>query len=312
MRCNSPKLIRDKVHHCYVEVPCRVCMACRLNYTKEWAIRVCNEASCHGDNCFVTLTYDDKFLPSDMSLHKEELQKFFKRLRKHLVDKKIRYFACGEYGSDDNTHRPHFHANIFGWWPQDAYFWKMSEGNPLYRSPTLEKLWPFGYSTVGQVTFKSARYVASYIVKQHRGDDKDYYKKNGINPEFVVMSNGIGRQFVDDNIEQLKGLGHIVFNGYKSVLPRYYENRIYKTDEEKENRKNVKQKYIEKSRQRFEDSLDFNLYRNYRDSLQKAFKNIVGLPVYTWKQFVEDRTDKSRQVREERLKQKIERKQNDR
>ena len=61
---------------------------------------------------FLTLTYNDDNLPSDVGLHKDDLQRFFKRLRKALDTKKIRYFACGEYG--DTTSRPHYHAIVFG------------------------------------------------------------------------------------------------------------------------------------------------------------------------------------------------------
>ena len=63
---------------------------------------------------FVTLTYDDEHLPENASLVVSDLQKYIKRVRKECdkIGKRIRYFACGEYG--DRYGRPHYHAIIFG------------------------------------------------------------------------------------------------------------------------------------------------------------------------------------------------------
>jgi hypothetical protein len=93
-------------------VPCGKCIACRIARTREWTVRIMHEMSCHDNAVFATLTYDDDHLPPDRSISKDELQRFIKRLRKELGDRKIRYFACGEYG--ETTNRPHYHAIIFG------------------------------------------------------------------------------------------------------------------------------------------------------------------------------------------------------
>lgn len=44
-------------------VPCQRCIGCRLDYSREWAIRCMKEAECHTDNWFLTLDYDDEHLP---------------------------------------------------------------------------------------------------------------------------------------------------------------------------------------------------------------------------------------------------------
>ena len=75
-------------------------------------MRMLHELSDYEDAVFVTLTYDEDHIPSNHSLKKSDLQKWFKRVRKEIEPKKIRYFACGEYG--DKTQRPHYHAIIFG------------------------------------------------------------------------------------------------------------------------------------------------------------------------------------------------------
>ena len=145
-------------------LPCGQCIGCRLQRSREWAARCVFEASRHEHNSFITLTYAPECLPEDGSLHYEHFQKFIKRLRKRLWryedDLKVRFFMCGEYG--EQFSRPHYHAIIFGYDFPDKVFWSRNNGYPLYRSRMLEELWPFGYCTVGDVTFESAAYVARY------------------------------------------------------------------------------------------------------------------------------------------------------
>jgi len=94
-----------------VVVPCGQCIGCRLEKSRQWAIRCVHESKCHDDNIFVTLTYNNENLPKDGSLCLADLQKFMKRLRKKY-GAGIRYFACGEYG--EKLKRPHYHVCIFG------------------------------------------------------------------------------------------------------------------------------------------------------------------------------------------------------
>lgn len=292
MQCTHPHLIYDKTNHCYMEVPCRCCMACRLNYTKEWAIRCMNEASCHKHNCFLTLTYDDEHLPKDKNLVKSDLQKFFKRLRKLGV--KCKYLACGEYGGQFG--RPHYHSVIFGWYPSDAYLWRNKRVNPTFRSPTLEKLWTSGISEFGDVTFNSARYVASYIVKQHRGNDKKWYEENNVVPEFVVMSQGLGKDFCNKYKEQLKVLGYLKFQGRKCKLPRYYEQQLFTTDEEKEERKNAKRKACDEARQEFERNQSITEYNQFSDWFLKKFGRCPKFKDWLGRKIVDARSEREVQL----------------
>ena len=96
-----------------VSVPCGQCIGCRLERSRQWAVRCVHESSLHRFSSFITLTYNDEHLPSDRSLNVEHFQRFMKRLRKHLEPLKIRFFHCGEYG--DKFRRPHYHAIVFGY-----------------------------------------------------------------------------------------------------------------------------------------------------------------------------------------------------
>ena len=183
-------------------VPCGNCIGCRIDRSRAWAIRCVHEAQTHENNCFITLTYNDKNIPSGGGLRPIHLQNFFKELRRKYSSKTIRYFACGEYG--DENQRPHYHACLFGLDFDDKLVHSTTNGVPLHRSPTLEKLWRKGYSTVGNVTWESAGYVARYIMKKITGEQSDSHYMNRetgelIQPEFTRMSNrpGIGKAWFD-------------------------------------------------------------------------------------------------------------------
>ena len=57
-----------------VKIPCGKCLGCRLERARQWAIRCMHEASMYELNSFVTLTYNDKFLPANGSVSKREMQ----------------------------------------------------------------------------------------------------------------------------------------------------------------------------------------------------------------------------------------------
>lgn len=80
-----------------VEVSCGQCAGCRLDRSKNWAVRCMHEAQMHEENCFITLTFDEKSLwsrPNPGSLCNVEHQLFVKRLRKFV--KKKSNFICVE------------------------------------------------------------------------------------------------------------------------------------------------------------------------------------------------------------------------
>ena len=117
-----------------LKVPCGRCIGCRLERSRQWAIRCLHESKSHEDNCFITLTYDDEHLPRDRSLDVKVFQDFIKRMRKKVG--KFRYFHCGEYG--EKEFRPHFHACIFGYdFPDKKFLKRTKTGSNLYRSDSL-------------------------------------------------------------------------------------------------------------------------------------------------------------------------------
>lgn len=192
---------------------CGKCMECLIAKSNEWAFRCCLEASLYKDNCCITLTYNNDFLPSNETLVKSDLQKFVKRLRKHLEPVKIRYFACGEYGSLRG--RPHYHIIVFNYKPPDlVYFFTDKKGTDVFLSREIQKLWKFGFSSVVDVSLNTAKYCAKYLQK--------IPTDSRLKP-FTVMSKGLGFLAVDFIcLDSDK----IYFNGKYIKIPRYYLDRF--------------------------------------------------------------------------------------
>lgn len=204
-----------------VKVPCGQCIGCRLDRSRSWAVRCVHEAKSHEENSFITLTYSNEHVPGDNGLCFRDFQLFMKRFRKR-VRIPIRFYHCGEYG--ENFGRPHYHALIFGYSFPDKVLWKYNNGQGLYRSAELEELWPYGYSSVGDVTFQSAAYVARYIVKKITGKiAEDHYK--GRCPEYTTMSRkpGIGKKWIMKYLSDVYPLDEVILDGKTFKTPVFYD-----------------------------------------------------------------------------------------
>jgi hypothetical protein len=192
-----------------------------------------HEAQLHEHNCFITLTYDNSHLPSDQSLHYRDFQLFIKRLRKRYKNTKIGYYMAGEYG--ESFGRPHFHACIFGIDFHDKKLWKRTtSGSLIYRSQDLETLWPFGYSSIGDVNFESAAYVARYIMKKQigKGSEQHYQYSDletgeiiQMTPEFNKMSlkPAIGLNWYKKYKNDVYPHDYVILRGAKVKPPKYYD-----------------------------------------------------------------------------------------
>lgn len=203
--------------HSSVTLACGQCIGCRLERSRQWAMRCMHEAKMHRFNSFLTLTYDDEHLPDRYwtglhrrdgtkayagNLHYPDVQRFLKRLRKALGKEwissdtrltttrggdsrygasphapYIKFYAGAEYG--EQYWRPHYHLCVFNARFNDQkYLGRSPTGKTLWRSPTLEQLWPMGFSSIGEVNFESAAYVARYVMKKITGQQAErHYEK---------------------------------------------------------------------------------------------------------------------------------------
>lgn len=205
-----------------IKIPCGKCPGCKLEQSRQWAVRCMHEKRLHNSSCFVTLTYDDKHLPNGNTLVKSDLQNFLKRLR-HETGPGLRFFGCGEYGSQ--TSRPHYHLLLLNSDFTDKRIIKSGTQYNLYDSPSLSKLWTAGHHALGDVTFESAAYVARYCMKKKQnGKTVD----DGRVPEYIVMSRrpGLGAGYFEKYQAEILNHDTIIVNGLPAALPRFYDNKL--------------------------------------------------------------------------------------
>lgn len=184
-----------------LSIPCGKCIGCRQDRSRDWGVRCYHESLCYSRNAFVTLTYTEA--PEKGSLY--DLQCFFKRLR--YAGYKVRYFACGEYGTLSG--RFHYHALIFGEDFRDGSY--SIDGN-LYGSPLLDYIWGRGICSIGSVTPESCFYTAGYVLKKAGKES------------FSMMSRrpGIGRRYLDRYFSDMLNTGTCVVGGREYSVPRRY------------------------------------------------------------------------------------------
>lgn len=211
-----------------LSLPCGRCVGCRLERSRQDAVRCVHEAQMHEANAFITLTYAEDRL----SLVKQDWVDFMKRLRERVRPRLIRFFMCGEYG--ELYGRPHYHAVIFGFDFPDRTLWKKStSGEFLYRSALLEGVWSLGHSSVGNVTFESAAYVARYVMKKELGSSSPLREIVDVTTGEVVrrehefslrsLKPGLGRSWLERYWNDVYPHGFVVVNGSKQKPSRYYE-----------------------------------------------------------------------------------------
>jgi len=255
-------------------LPCGQCMGCRLERSRQWAVRIMHEASMYPVNSFISLTYSPDELPLDNSLKLVDFQKFMKRLRKRL-GRGVRYFHCGEYGLENE--RPHYHACIFDYAfsnkKKPLKRWKKNKfGHWLYTSEILEELWPYGFSSVGDLTFESAAYVARYCTKKITGPNAENHYK-GRRPEYATMSRrpGIGAPWFDKYKFETYRDDSVVMRGREMKPPRFYDS-AYEL-ENPEDYESLKEKRAEAGfRKRFEStSCRLEARRKYCEAQSKLY-----------------------------------------
>lgn len=207
-----------------------------MDRARDWGTRIAHEAQLHEENSFITLTYRDDQLPADGGISVRDLQLFFKRLRKKIAPRKVRYYACGEYGEAGG--RPHYHAILFGYQFPSLQVWRRSgSGFYLHRSPLLEELWPLGSSEIGSVTSSSGAYVARYVLKKMDGclDPQHYVRRHPVTgelhqvaSEFALMSSrpGIGGGWFDQFESDCFPSDFVVLDGQKLPVPDYYKKKL--------------------------------------------------------------------------------------
>lgn len=266
--------------------PCGNCIGCRLEYSRQWAVRMCHESSFYNENSFITLTYNQENLPEDGSLVKAHLQNFMKRLRRKNDTKKIRFYGCGEYGSD--LGRPHYHLCLFGYNFPDREIFKGAQGtvwqnrwkkkgydNTIYTSKMLDSLWKKGFQTIGDLTFESCAYVARYVTKKVNGEKKNNWY-DGKQPEFALMSRmpGIGNEWIKRFKTDVYPKDFHTINGIKNRPNRYYDSICEKIDKKTFEEVKKKRRYKGENK-KYESQVRLWQKERHRESITKTLERKI-------------------------------------
>lgn len=239
----------------FIEIPCNNCIGCRIDRSREWANRMMLELQDHDSAYFVTLTYNEEHVPTSfypdpetgealpvMTLKPKDPQDWLKRLRKAFPDDTIRFFLCGEYGGQ--THRPHYHAIVYGLHLDDLVPAPGARDNRYMTSASLQRTWsikgvsgyePLGFVLIAPVSWQSCAYVARYVTKKLYGKEAEFYETFNLCPEFTRMSRrpGIARKYYDRDPDCCKDTFlHLSTpeGGVKFPPPKYFQ-RLYDVDE---------------------------------------------------------------------------------
>lgn len=217
----------------YMSVPCGKCPVCLDNRREDWFVRLNEEMKTSSLPLFVTLTYDEDFLPRNKnnipSVCKEDCQKFLKRLRKRIDSDQqsltFRYFIAAEYGSSGK--RPHYHMCIFFYfeWSDESQFKEIHE----YCKWLFTKCWNKGFVDVGVLSPGGINYVSKYIHKKK-------LPPQGANMTFQLQSKGLGVDYItcstyDYHKENIVKHNKYVDHQRTYRLPRYYREKIYEEEE---------------------------------------------------------------------------------
>lgn len=233
-----------------IAVPCGRCIGCRLEFSRQWALRCVHELRSHERSCWFTLTYDDENLPYGGSLVKGHLQAFYKRFRAVVDPIRIRYYSCGEYG--DKKGRPHYHVCLFGFDFDDMYYRRTEDsGFDVFGSDILDRLWGKGRTEIGDLTFETAAYTARYVCKKVVGDEQKIMEEYtrilvdgtmiDVESEFALMSRrpGIGAEHFEKYGEEIYRADECIVRGHRCKPPRFYDKlleekniELYKTIKE--------------------------------------------------------------------------------
>lgn len=271
-----------------VPVPCGKCIGCRLDYSRSWADRMMLELETAGKGMFVTLTYSNENAhwtqfdpvtdePMYATVDKRDCQLFMKRLRKRFPDLKIRFYLGAEYG--EKTHRPHYHAILFGIGLSDIPDLLPHGTNELgqhyFTSALLSKTWMSGFVLVSDVSWKTCAYVARYVTKKLNGPWSIDYAVRNVFPEFALMSRkpGIGREYLDKHPECLD-YSQINLStpdgGLQIRIPKYFLRTLELTDKERYD------KFMQERKEFAEDKMILKLQKtglSYLDYLEVEEQN---------------------------------------
>lgn len=223
MSCANPFYRYDRNSKSFSKIPCGWCICCRIDrknyFSDKFEYSFYKEFGSVG--AFVTITYDDNFIPmnsdfTSYTLRKSDHINFVKRLRSYikyhnldspLFSKSFKYLCAGEYG--DKLRRPHLHYIFCG------LDFKLCQ-------EIFPKVWHNGIIIDSRPILRGGiNYVCKYLDKQQHGDQLDKYFEVGIEPPFFCSSHSLSKGLYANCKD-----GFYVWNRKKRPLPIWFKNKM--------------------------------------------------------------------------------------
>lgn len=226
-----------------MSVPCGRCALCTVRNATDWLTRL-NLAFSNGLTVFLTLTYNDDYLPciseknesysidsimrynsipiSKLHLYYptflySDVQRYFKRLRKKGLQ--FSYYGVSEYGP--STYRPHYHILV--------NFPQLSESDFTYIQEATFMDWNCGFSSCEYSSISRLKYVLFYSKKIQGSEVSDYLDEHSflLRP-FSFMSKGLGKEFAMQNFDFIANHSFIRDKlGRCLHTPRYFRKKVF-------------------------------------------------------------------------------------
>lgn len=215
------------------------CYPTSTRLKRKWRARLFAESK-QSPYLFITLTYETA--PEKPS--KDDVQKFFKRLRRychyHNIGCPERYFLVAELG--DIHDRLHYHALLFG----EHFNWKLVHA--------IDKAWHLGRTQVREGASRYINYVLKYLEKQ---DEVRDWKS--------LKSRGLGENWLSTQIESIieRGNRTMIVHGLPFTADNYQFKKLTKFRLNDEERRNITINTLG----RFHDRMVTNMERYKRNNL---------------------------------------------
>lgn len=274
--CSNPKMLARTRW-----VPCGSCFECRMTKVNDWCTRLLAEAHCNPPCFFLTLTYNEESLPrteqGKPTFDRYHLKALLREFARDIPNR-FRYYAIGEHGTDGE--RPHYHVLTFG-------------ADALYLDSKLQKYWPYGFYTIGEMLGARIMYVSLFHVLKSSHKYPDEFtvmsRRPGIGAEFFERVEKEGRRLkktlkTDEQI--VKTLfysddGRIQLGGEVRLLPRYMLDQLDDTIKEK-----VKDERRRHAYKRFNSFFGLSVDNEY--DYQLAWNSLSEEQVNQWKSHLKD------------------------
>ena len=223
--------------------PCGWCTNCRVDKLNSLMHRCEYEYIKFMCGSFVTFTYDDFNLQSQMhydsidkklvaSLSKKEAKLFLDRLNKLVHSKPntpfcnhdYKYLLVGEYGehssNPDLAFRPHYHVLFFG---LDFDLCK-----DLFAQAWQDR----GAVYIGNIGDGAIRYCLKYLDKQIFGDLASMkYDNHGMQRPFQHHSLGLGNGLYESQQDYIKTHNFCYhWHGHDTPVPTYFRNKYWRNN----------------------------------------------------------------------------------